>query len=256
MDYPQSVGKILDALYARYANPGVLGIIKARNLTIDFAIEAGCHDGTDTLRILELPGLNHIYAFEPDPVAAEIASARIKRFPNKVSLVRSALSNQIGIMEMILPDGVPGSGSTIFRFKSNSANKSELGDTTFECTTLDLQINEVSNNGLLWLDVEGAPHLVIEGAISTLQKILIAQIEVDMHTTSKIREANYFKVDKLMCTNNFRLHYAPLHPGYFGDVIYIKDNLLSFKEKIRSRILVIGMYILHSKIYPLLKKPK
>jgi hypothetical protein len=106
------------------------------------------------------------------------------------------------------------------------------------------------------LDVEGAPHLVIEGAISTLQNILIAQIEVDMHTTSKIRKANYFKVDKLMRNNNFRLHYAPLHPGYFGDVIYIKENLLSFKEKIRSRILVIGMWILHSKIYPSLKKPK
>ena len=51
------------------------------------------------------------------------------------------------------------------------------------------------------------------------------------------------------------LYAAPLHPGYFGDVIYLKEGELSLSEKVKARALTFAMHILHYKVYSLLKKP-
>lgn len=249
------MGKFLNALYAHYANPGVLEIIRNRKLEIDWAIEAGCHDGADTLRILELPGLRHIYAFEPDPVAAEIAVSRFRSYASRITLSSSALYSKSGLMKMILSEGRPGSGNTIFKFFDDLVEDTPHVKPSFKCTTVDHEIKENSNKGLFWLDVEGSPHRVIEGAKNTLTQIVIAQIEVDMHDMHEMRQANFREVHTLMRRGGFMLYAAPLHPGYFGDVIYLKEVELSLSEKVKARALTFAMHILHYKVYSLLKKP-
>jgi hypothetical protein len=110
------MGKVLDKFYARYENPGVLGIILDRGMPIDWAIEAGCHDGTDTLRIASMPNMKAIFAFEPDSVAADIAEAKFLGLSKMITLVRSALWSKPGIVEMYSPTGKPGDGNSIFNF--------------------------------------------------------------------------------------------------------------------------------------------
>ncbi len=262
------MGKVLDKFYARYGNPGVLSIIQNRGMTIDWAIEAGCHDGTDTLRIAGLPGMKAIFAFEPDSVAADIAQAKFDGIPNKIKFVRSALWSKPGTVEMYSPTGNPGDGNSIFVFHEEHDDVNKKLDVSFPCTTIDLEIMAHSSSGLLWLDVEGVPHIVLEGATTTLKNIAIAQIEVEMHKMSNFRTPPYLystvqktiygsfiQVHKIMRTSNFKLYRAPIHPGFFGDVIYIRKELLSKIERLQSFVLTFLMLLLHRVVYPCLKKP-
>lgn len=124
------------------------------------------------------------------------------------------------------------------------------------CTTIDLEIKALSSKGMLWLDVEGVPHVVLEGATATLKNIAIAQIEVEMHKMSNFRTGSLTQVHKIMRSSNFKLYRAPIHTGFFGDVIYIRKEELSNFEKFQSSILTLSMYLLRKVIYPSLKKPK
>jgi hypothetical protein len=157
---------------------------------------------------------------------------------------------------MRTPSGNAGDGNSIFSFHKEINSILENSESVLSCTSLDAEVLPVSNNGLLWLDVEGVPHVVLEGAKSTLDCISIAQIEVEMHRMSEYRGASFVKVHKIMRAANFELYRAPLHPGYFGDVIYIKRNRLSLVRIISSRILVIFMFTLHGFLYPVLDKPR
>ena len=250
------MGKVLDKVYARYENPGVLNIIRNRGMTIDWAIEAGCHDGTDTLRIAGLPNMKAVFAFEPDSVAADIAQSKFSGNSSKIKLVRSALWSKAGIVQMYSPTGNPGDGNSIFLLHEEGSGEGKTIDFSFPCTTIDLEIKELSSKGMLWLDVEGVPHVVLEGATATLKNIAIAQIEVEMHKMSNFRTRSFTQVHKIMRSSNFKLYKAPIHPGFFGDVIYIREEELSNFEKFQSSILTLSMYLLHKVIYPSLKKPK
>jgi FkbM family methyltransferase len=249
------MGKVLDKFYARYENPGVLSIILDRGMPIDWAIEAGCHDGTDTLRIASLPNMKAIFAFEPDSVAADIAEAKFLGLSKMITLVRSALWSKPGIVDMYSPTGKPGDGNSIFNFRAESKNHTKKLEASFPCTTIDLEIKAYSSSGLLWLDVEGVPHFVLQGAASNLENIAIAQIEVEMHKMSNFRTGSFFQVHKIMRSSNFKLYRAPIHPGFFGDVIYIRQEALSTIEKFQSSILTFLMHLLHRFIYPALNKP-
>jgi FkbM family methyltransferase len=249
------MGKALDKIYAYYENPGVLSIVLNRALPIDWAIEAGCHDGTDTLRIADLPNMKAIFAFEPDLVAADIAQSKFLGLSGMIKLVRSALWSKPGIVDMYSPTGTPGDGNSIFIFREGDRDDNKKLEASFPCTTIDLQIKASSPNGMLWLDVEGVPHIVLEGAASTLKNIAIAQIEVEMHEMSKFRTGSFFQVHEIMRSSNFKLYRAPIHPGFFGDVIYIRKDELSTKEKFESSILTLLMHLLHRFIYPALNKP-
>ena len=78
MVVPSGVGRLLEKIYARYANPGLLSIAKKRCLPFDWVIEAGCHDGTDTLKFLSLEQVKMVFAFEPDDAAADDPAADVE----------------------------------------------------------------------------------------------------------------------------------------------------------------------------------
>ena len=245
-----------ERFFSIYANSGVLSIITRLKIPVDWAIEAGCHDGTDTLKIASLPNMKLVYAFEPDKVAGAVAKEKFRDYKNLVKFSPKALWSKQGSVEMRSPSGNAGDGNSIFSFHEEINSILEDSENVLACTAIDAEILPVSNNGMLWLDVEGVPHIVLEGAKSTLDFISIAQIEVEMHKMSEYRGASFVKVHKIMKMANFELYRAPLHPGYFGDVIYIKRNKLSFVKIISSRILVIFMFALHGLIYPVLGKPR
>lgn len=247
------MGKILDKFYAQFANPGVLNIITKRKISIDWAIEAGCHDGSDTLQIAKLPYIQRIYAFEPDPIAAAIAQAKFNKLSGLVKLLPFALWSTPGFVEMLSPTGLLGDGNSIFRFHGKFEESQNLN--AIPCTTLDLEINANSGNGLLWLDVEGVPHFVLEGSIETLKCVVIAQIEVEMHKMSDYRNESFTEVHKIMRRSNFKLYKAALHPGFFGDVIYLKADKLSKQERLICVLLTLLVKFLHSAIYPIMNKP-
>jgi len=249
------VGKFLNGFYETFANPGLAIIAEKLGIKFDFLVEAGCHDGSDTLKFLENTKVELIFAFEPDRTAAQVAQTNFAKFPDRVRFKQIALLDAPGWAGIYSPTGVEGDGSTIFRNLTENEVASIGTKSSTPVSTLDLEIETSLSKGALWLDVEGAAHLVISGGARTLQKIQICQIEVDMHPTSKQRQANYFKVHEQMKNHGFLIYCAPLHPGYFGDTIYIRCKSFNLKTCIRAKSLGSLMKLLHGYVYPNIGKP-
>lgn len=234
--------------YFQYSlGPDIYDMLEILNLKLDFIIEAGCHDGSDTERLLMNLNEVKIFAFEPDSRARVKAESKLSRFIPKQLLVSPyALSNYRGTAFLVY-SGVKGNGST------QISNK---GSEVVETRTLDEVLPSELHRGLLWLDVEGHSVQVLSGATKTLKKIVMAKIEVQMHDMGPGRKADLFAVMQIMEKSGLVPIYGPIHPGYFGDVIFLKYDEIRLKLKIKSFVLKLQFQILHKLVYPKLNKPK
>ena len=249
------MGALLNRIYAKYASPGLMVAAHQRNIKFQFLVEAGCHDGADTVNFLKNPEIEKVYAFEPDDVAAKIAIARFAPYQNRVIFKKLALMDREGIATLFSPTGVLGDGSTIIQLLADSQVNDVDIEPRITVSTLDSEIKETAGDGALWLDAEGSAHKILNGSKKLLKTISICQVEVDMHSTSESRKANFVQVNRVLRKSNFRLVSAPLHPGYFGDAIYVKRGNLGKLDFARSQYLLFLMFALHLVIYKILKKP-
>lgn len=142
--------------------------------------EIGVHIGKDTERIKELTGSNFIYGFEPDPRNIEILSER-----NRMSLFKKfydcALSNVNGESIFYLSSGHPPeiyndpdmnkewSASNSLKAPKNHLDihrwcrfDDRLNVKTLRMDSVCEEI-ELSKIDLIWMDVQGAEDLVIQG---------------------------------------------------------------------------------------------
>ena len=241
--------------YASCMNPGLVSYIQNQDLDIDWLIEAGCHDGSDTQVFLSDQRFKHIFAFEPDPVAFEAAKTNLAGAFDRVTFKKIALMDISGSLKAIPLNGQFGTGSTIFTQATELTN-SFLTIVAENVSCLDDEIPQLSGNGALWLDVEGTAHHVLRGGARVLAQVHIAQIELDMHTQSLNRLENYREILRVMTNAGFRLIAAPIQPGFFGDALFIKSENLKLNQKMKSCLLYYVFVALHSFIYPLLGKPK
>jgi FkbM family methyltransferase len=248
------MGKILDTVYASWASPGLLEIAKKYKLEFSWIIEAGCHDGTDTLKFLDLPNVLKVYAFEPDIVAANKAQENFQKHVDRISLSKFALLDQPGFIQLSSPTGNFGDGTTLIEDFIQAATPEATTLNLIPCTTLDIELSDAIGRGLIWLDVEGSADKVLAGATQVLEKIDLIQVEVDLHD-STYRKGNFFKVNRILRQRDFVITHGPIHPGYFGDAIYARKSILSLRGKLRYLLLSFLMYSTHKLIYPLLKKP-
>jgi FkbM family methyltransferase len=245
----------LNRIYSKYSNPGLIKLAHQKKLNFEWVIEAGCHDGSDTLRFLEMPSIKKIYAFEPDEVAADKAESKFKSHGARVELRRTALMDLPGFIEIKSPTGEFGDGNSIVSKLETDTKKNKSNGKYLRCSNLDTELQNLTGNGVMWLDVEGAAARVLAGSSRVLSSVSLIQVEVELHN-SKGRKADFSKVNQILNRSKFSLIYAPLHPGFFGDAIYIKTEYLSLVEKIRSRSLNATYALLHLVIYPALGKPR
>lgn len=66
--------KILNLYYNFIGNSDVIKYLSSREINISWVVEAGCHDGEDTLKISRSLNPSRIIAFEPDEHARIRAS--------------------------------------------------------------------------------------------------------------------------------------------------------------------------------------
>lgn len=249
------MGRTLNRIYRKFASPGLFEVAEKYQLEYSWVIEAGCHDGSDTLRFLNKPNIRKVYAFEPDVVAANVAKEKFKGESERVLLRTIALYDRIGFIHLSSPTGKFGDGTTLIsefvEGDSSVLNQGEL----IPCSTLDVELKNLTGKGLIWLDVEGSAHKVLSGATKILQKVDLIQVEVDLHN-STFRDGNFFTVNRILRAQDFVIIYGPIHPGFFGDALYIRKSTLSLRGKLRCILLSNLMYVNHKIIFPLLHKPK
>jgi FkbM family methyltransferase len=188
-------------------------------------------------------------------VAADKAEKKFSVYGERVSLSRLALMDRPGYIQISSPTGNFGDGTTSIHGFYEEISNLDSGSELIPCTTLDLELLDIEERGLMWLDVEGSATKVLAGASRVLESVDLIQIEVELHDT-RHRVGNFQEVDRYLTGKNFALIYGPIHPGFFGDAIYVRKTELGFPGRTRSKFLDFLMYVTHSVIYPLLQKPK
>ena len=224
--------------------------LKTLGIRTDWVIEAGCHNGSDSKEMIEDFGIRQIYGFEPDNFARLAAEKLLEKYlDKKITISPFALMNENAIFGLSYV-GEPGNGSTQVRDLSISSSKYMVN-----CIRLDdLKITE-KTLGLMWLDVEGAATDVILGGIETLKSLAALKIEVEFHDMSNVRMANFRTVIKMLKKQDFSIWKCDIHPGYFGDILFIRRSLIPIKWRLISNLNEFLVISLHSFLYPAINRP-
>ena len=240
------------ALYRYFGGADFLRVYARHHLSCSWSIEAGCHDGTDTLQMIQTLGLEQVFAFEPDVIAREKAKKLLEPFLGTVvTLSHFGLSDISGRAELAKNVSF-GDGSSQVR-KIASSTPGEMSSISLMRLD-DVKINRDSG-GLLWLDVEGHAVQALAGAKSTLRRIDVAKIEIQMHYMSSTRIRDAFDVIQICRDAGLVPVYFPLYPGFFGDIVFIRRTRLKYVYRFFAIVNHSMFLILHKFVYPIVGKP-
>lgn len=92
--------------------------------------------------------------------------------------------------------------------------------------------------------------------MNSLHAFAIARVEVQLHTRNKDFVRDFKKVITHMNKGSLIPVFGPIHPSFFGDIVFVRASLLPFRDQVRSRILLFHMYLFHIILFPLLRKPR
>ena len=154
-------------------------------------LDIGCNDGYHSIKFANMFPNSKIFSFEPEPRSLDVFKS--KGIPSNVTIYDYALSNSNGIDTFWrctgFEPGRPGqresdwSGSLLEPKIHLDAVPWMKFDTTYEVNTkrLDTWFEEVSieNIDFIWMDVQGAEHLVFEGAYGILDRVKYIHTEFD-----------------------------------------------------------------------------
>jgi FkbM family methyltransferase len=242
------MGKILDLVYDKFSAKDFL-ILGKKLCDIGWIIEAGVHDGADTQVLLNTFTVKHYFGFEPDPSAFRIANSKLSGvLTNTVVIIPIALSDTKKQQKIIASTGF---GLGI----SQISDDLSLEGYIVQSDLLDNFLGPMDDRGLLWLDVEGHTIKVLNGSKFSLRKFMICKIEVITHTIDVNKKSDAFLIHKIM-QQDFILIRAPLQPSYFGDLVYLRKDLIPIKLWFTGKVVTVLFIFLHKFVYPILKIPK
>lgn len=134
-------------------------------------IEVGAHKGEDTVHLAEIPK-STVYAFECDP------RNFLSHLPVNAQPIYKAVSNQNGLQDFWLSER-PGAqwtcSSSLLEPKEHLREHPSIRfNKRVQVKTITLDTfcgeNEIDRIDFLWMDVQGAEHLVFEGGKNILTK--------------------------------------------------------------------------------------
>ena len=191
-------------------------------------IEAGCADGSDTIKFGKKYIDGRIYGFEPLPHLYEIAKENTKSFEN-VKIFKYALGDEDNkIVELFTgsPDNVHHSSSLLKPTNHleifpdiNFLNSVNVETITLRKVIEDLGINEID---LLWLDLQGFELKVLAADLKVLTKVRFIHLEahlVELYDGAPLIN----EVITFMNKNNFKCIKKRI-PFVSGNMIFKNNN--------------------------------
>jgi FkbM family methyltransferase len=244
---------LLDNFYSGHSVPHsartLLRCLDSRGLSVPmFIIEAGAHDGSDTLEWARLDSVQEIYAFEPDPKAFSACQVATSSYKGKINLWPFCLSDSLG-MRFLSYGSEPGDGNSAVHNKS-SIDGPEIRSVTLEWLFKNFVDSSHVRDGLLWLDVEGHAVPILQGAKGRLLPVKFAHIEVEFKDHGVFRMSNWKEVIALMKVMGYYLYMADMHPGNFGNYFFVHKNYLSSAARLRHSYLVGLTWVLRECAFP------
>lgn len=147
-------------------------------------VEAGAHNGSDTVRLARAWPSGHVHAFEPVPVLFETLSARVVSLSN-VSCHAVALGATVGTADIFVSSGASDGSSSLLRPTGHLAEHPNVAfnvTVSIPVTTLDRWADEhgVSQVDFLWLDLQGGELAALRGAPRILAAVRTIYTEVSL----------------------------------------------------------------------------
>jgi len=199
----------------------------------DFIIvDAGAADGRSSLKFAHNFKQSKIIAFEPVSQMCELFKEKTQHLSN-VILIKKALGNSISKVKVNITKNFESSSILQLntQYNKNTDFTDELGfqnTETVDLTTLDEELKDHKNIGLIKIDTQGAELMILQGASQTLKKTKIILLEMNNHDSYK-NAAKYYQVDIYLRNSDFRLY--DLIPAlrnkeriYEWDAIYLQSK--------------------------------
>lgn len=209
--------------------------------------EFGARYCEDSIYLAEVFSLSKIFSFECNPTALEHAKLNIKN-NQRIKLFEKAVGNYDGKTEFYpinkektittWEDGNQGA-SSLFRasgkYPIEQYAQDEIEVDICKATTI-MKSSNISDVDILWMDIQGAELLALEGFEENLSRVKFIHTEVEFF---EIYEAQpLFKELKSFLTRRNFYFWGYTNKGDFSaDAVFINFNLikakLSFFEKIK-----------------------
>lgn len=187
-----------------------------------------------------------VYAFECNPATLPRCRAMAAAEP-RISLTEKAVSNRTGTVTFYpidqqrtvtgVADGNPGA-SSLFRATGRYAEENYVQD-EIEVETLRLDefmhAQGIDAVDILWMDVQGAEGLVLEGLGARLRAIRFLHVEVEFFEIYR-DQALFEDVDPYLRKGGFRLLGFTSYSRYAADALYARDDIPLARQVSKSAL--------------------
>jgi len=192
-------------------------------------LEAGAHNGFNSVEMASNWPSATIHAFEPVPAAFDELATRAKAFPHRILCNPAGLGPKSGEMVLNLSgDGSAGSCQSSSLLPPTSQNAQEYSFLSFEktisvaVTTIDdwASANQINQLDFLWLDMQGYELECLKGAKKMLPLVKAIHIEVS-HIQLYKDAPLYPEVKSWLAQHGFK----PVYEAVFrvgGNVLFAK----------------------------------
>ena len=204
-------------------------------------LEAGCHDGADTIRFKQIWPNSTIIGFEPLPDKySELQTKLARTNSSNVKVMQKALSDHSGTITFFRSTSVPGASSL---FPDNYKNvtipdsvtpdpvvKQKIKDDgykdtqiTVECTTGDEELNKLGNPkiDMIWFDLEGGELVALQNTKAAVESAKVIMIEVNF-IPFRYGMCHFDEINKFLTDNGFTLKSLWGRSTWQADCLYVR----------------------------------
>lgn len=190
---------------------------------------------------LAFPGAR-VFAFECNPATLPLCRAAASAAP-RITLTEKAVSDRAGPISFYPIDqertvtGVAGGNhgaSSLFQASGRYAEEQYVqGKIEVETLRLDdfMQANAIPGIDILWMDVQGAEALVLEGLGARLCDVRCIHMEVEFFEIYR-GQALFGDVHALLAKRGFRLAGFTSYSRFAADALYFRDDIVLDRARV------------------------
>jgi 2-O-methyltransferase len=189
-------------------------------------IEAGGHDGTNTVELSKIPGAT-VYSFEPVPSVYDRLADRVKGHKN-VTAYNIALGSHATTAEMYISSGRNDASSSLSKPRDIAVFNADIKFTEkikVRVETIDewaLQ-NKIAKVDFMWLDMQGHELEALKGAQSLLSSLSAIYTEVNLLSVYEGIPL-YHEVWEWIRDFGFKIERIDFTWADQGEVLFVRDQ--------------------------------
>lgn len=189
-------------------------------------VEAGAHNGTDTLEMARLWRAGTVHAFEPLPHLYKQLNQRTKHQRN-VKTYNFALGAHEGMAKFHVSSGASDASSSLLSPKGHLVDHNNVAferEIDVQVTTLDhwAGINQIDRVDFLWLDMQGFELNTLKAAPRMLSCVRAIYTEVYLKE-SYSEVPLYPEVREWLSVRGFRVEREDLPWPDAGNVLFVRE---------------------------------